>query len=370
MAFLDFLYPKDDKTVLFGSDNGEFASGSPKALFEYMKKKHPEYKILFYSPFMKPKALEKVKYVFTCAPLFFRAKFLVSSQSPKDFFPFAWSTKKIFINTWHGTPLKAMFFSDHGASKSSLRTILQTNDKTSAFIVSSKLEAKLISRCFLIDPEKFRYLGHPKNDSLYKNEGSSPKIIPEIIRNIPKYEKIILYCPTYRRYAPTLFFPFEDFDLKNLAQFLEKNKLVILVRTHIYDKASAMNFFSKRVIPFGFDVYNDVNSILPEVDILITDYSSIYIDYLLLDRPCIFIPYDLDNYKAKRGLLLDYDYWAAGDKVVTYKGFIRAIEAVLAGKEAYQDERQALRTQFHEYQTENSCEKVFQLINRWDENSD
>jgi CDP-glycerol glycerophosphotransferase (TagB/SpsB family) len=364
-AFLDFFYPKDNKTVMFGSDNGEFVSGSPKVLFEYMKKNHPEYKIFFYSPFMKLKTLEKVKYVLTCAPIFFRAKFLVSNQSSKDFFPFAWSTKKIFVNTWHGTPLKAMFFSDHDASNSSLRTVLRMNTKTSAFLVASKLEATLIARCFLIDSKKFCYLGHPRNDILYRNGGSSPKRLPEIIRNIPEYEKIILYCPTYRRDAPTLFFPFEDFDLENLAHFLEKNKLIILARTHIYNRASAMNFFSKRIIPFGFDVYNDVNSILPKVDILITDYSSIYIDYLLLDRPCIFIPYDIENYKKKRGLLLDYDSWAAGEKVVTHKELIRAIAAVLSGKDVYKNKRQALRRQFHRYQTENSCEKVFQLINRW-----
>jgi CDP-glycerol glycerophosphotransferase len=224
----------------------------------------------------------------------------------------------------------------------------------------------LIARCFLIDPKKFCYLGHPKNDILCKNSGTTKKSLRTIIRNIPEYEKTILYCPTYRRDAPTLFFPFDDFDPTNLAHFLEKNKLIILVRTHIYSKQSSMNFFSNRVIPFGFNVCADVNSILPETDILITDYSSIYIDYLLLNRPCIFIPYDLESYKNKRGFLLDYDSWTPGHKVLTYKEFICAVEDVLSGKDTYKNKRAALRKKFHQYQTENSCEKVFQLINHWD----
>ena len=327
---------------------------------------NPEYKIFFYSPFMKSTVLAKVKYALICAPIFFRAKFLVSSHPPKDFFPFTWSTKKVFVNTWHGTPLKAMFFSDRGVADRSLKWILRLNTKTSVFLVSSKLEATLIERCFLIEPRKLFYLGHPRNDALCKNGNITLKRLSTIVQDLPKHEKIILYCPTYRRDTPTIFFPFDDFDAENLANFLEKNKIVILVRTHIYNKLSAMNFFSKRIIPFGFDVCNDVNSILSEVDILITDYSSIYIDYLLLNRPCIFVPYDLEKYTKKRGFLLDYDYWTPGDKVSTYKEFIRAIENVLYGKDAYKDKRRTLRGQFHYFQTENSSEKVFQLINCWD----
>ena len=57
---------------------------------------------------------------------------------------------------------------------------------------------------------------------------------------------------------------------------------------HVYNEIdkSEGEIFSDRIIDFGFDRCNDVNSILGEVDVLITDYSSIYIDYLLLDKPC------------------------------------------------------------------------------------
>lgn len=365
MSLLDFLYPKDNNLVVFGSNTGEFASGSSKALYAYMKKNSPEYNTYFYTPFKKSLNMRaKISYIIMFAPLFFRAKFLVSSHPPTDFFPFvSWSSKKVFINVWHGTPLKAMFFADPGETKDDLRRMLRLNRRTSAFIVSSKLEAVLIARCFLIDSKKFYYLGHPRNDILLKT--NSIRRLPDMKKNIPEYKKVILYCPTYRRDNPTKFFPFADLDLQHLNSFLEENKIVILVRGHIYDERSEKQFFSERIIDFGFDVCSDVNSILQETDILITDYSSVYIDYLLLDRPCIFIPYDLKTYKRKRGFLLDYDFWVCGYKVLTYTEFTNAMEEILSGKDIYKKRRQELRRQFHYCQTDNSCEKVFNLIDGW-----
>lgn len=64
------------------------------------------------------------------------------------------------------------------------------------------------------------------------------------------------------------------------------------------------------------DFYNILNA----VDILITDYSSIYFDFLLLDRPIIFTPIDYEEYKHNRGFLLEpFDFWAPGDKCFCYE---------------------------------------------------
>jgi CDP-glycerol glycerophosphotransferase (TagB/SpsB family) len=365
---LDYLHPKDNRTIVFGSDTGEFISGSPKALFEHIKKRHPEYKVSYYLPFNRSLSMsQRVKYILRFAPVFLRAKFLVSSHPPSDFYPFSWSARKVFINTWHGSPLKSIFFADRGDTKSNLRGICHLSKKISAFIVSSKLEAAMCAECFLIDPRKFRYLGQPRNDILLKyTESTDKEILKQMIGKIPEYDKAILYCPTYRRHNATRLFPFADFDLKHLNRFLEENRLIILMRGHVYDKGLEKQYLSERIVDFAFDVCNDINSALPDVDILVTDYSSAYIDFLLLDRPCIFIPYDLEEYKAKRGLLYDdYDFWAPGYKVSTYKGFISAIEEILSGRDLYKTKRQEINRQLNYHQIENSCERVFELIQNW-----
>ena len=50
----------------------------------------------------------------------------------------------------------------------------------------------------------------------------------------------------------------------------------------------------------------DVNSFLPFVDVLITDYSALYHDFLLLDRPILFVPYDYEEFEQQNGFLYDY----------------------------------------------------------------
>jgi len=370
IKIIDYIVPKDNRVLVFGSNGGKYCSGSPKALFKYIKTKHPEYKAFFYMPFnRKLSFLAKIKYILFFAPIFFKAKFLISSHPPTDFFPFiAWSNKKIFINMWHGTPMKNIFFADPKETKMNLRRITMLNKRTSVFIVSSKVEALLIIKCFRIDPKKILFSGHPRNDILIS--GKRTKKLSMSVTKIPDSSKIILYSPTYRRNKYVRFFPFTDLDLQHLARFLEENKLTILLRSHLYSKnTDVFSHASQRIIRFDFDVCQDINEILPEVDILITDYSSIYFDYLLLDRPCIFIPYDLDEYKKERGFLFDYGSITAGPKVLTYKQFIDALKELLSGIDRYKNKRKKLKEIFHRYQTENSCEKILHFIKNWEKNN-
>jgi len=362
IELIDYIVPKDDKLIVFGSSGGEFCSGSSKTLYNYVNSEHPEYRSFFYMPFRKDLGfIARLKYIFVFASIFFRAKFLISTHPPTDFFPFiSWSTKKNFINVWHGIPMKRMFFMDNTISKIDLITTINLNIKTSAFIVSSQLEAFLMRSCFRIDPTKIFYTGHPRNDALLKKD--SVRLLPIILPGLPVYQKVILYCPTYRRGKHAQFFPFDDFDFRHFEKFLEDNKIIVLLRYHPYDKGT-INFSSTRIIHFDFNICSEINDILPEVDILITDYSSIYFDYLLLDRPCIFIPYDLNEYKRDVGFLLDYDTITAGPKVSTYNEFITVIRECIEGKDSYSDRRSKLKTIFHEYQKENSSEQVFIFMN-------
>ena len=365
---LDYLHPKDNRTIVFGSNTGEFISGSPKALFEHVEKHNPEYKVYYYLPFNRSLSMsQRIKYILRFATVFLGAKFLVSSHPPSDFYPFSWSARKVLINTWHGSPMKSIFFADSGETESNLRMIRHLSKKTSVFVVSSQIEAAMEAKCHLIDPRKFRYLGQPRNDILMKYIKSSDKeILKQMMGNTPEYDKAILYCPTYRRYSATRFFPFADFDLEHLNKFLEENRLIILMRGHVYDKGLEKQYLSERIMDFAFDVCNDINSALPDVDILVTDYASVYIDFLLLDRPCIFVPYDLEEYQAGRGLLYDdYDFWTPGYKVSTYKEFIFTIEEILSGQDFYKAKRQEINRQLNYHQTENSCERVFELIRNW-----
>ena len=96
-------------------------------------------------------------------------------------------------------------------------------------------------------------------------------------------------------------------------------------------------------------------------DILITDYSSIYIDYLLLDRPLIFLPYDKEQYLKGRGMNFEYDKVTPGAKPDSQQKFIDAIAELCHGRDRYQQERQKCNLFFNEIQQpcmKNICDEV------------
>jgi len=362
-SIIDFLYPKKDTYIICGSNTGEYFSGSPKAFYEYVSENCPEYKIFHYQPFRKNNSQwEIILYIVKFFPIFYRARYLISSHPPNDFFPFVWwSRRKIFIDTWHGLGIKAMFFADSGHF-SNKNKIFKLNEKTTYFLVSSKFESALKTKCLLINPQKFLYIGQPRNDCLL--EPKSETCLHKIFKTLPKYKKIILYGPTYRRNKPVKFFPFEDFDVKQFKQFLEDEKIIFLLRGHVYAKGSNNDLFGDRILDLSHDVLEDEYDILSEIDILITDYSSLYTTFLLLNRPLIFVPYDLNEYETNRGLLLDdYNYWTPGRKVSTYGEFVGALEEILSGHDVFTSQREKLRKIFHYYQDGHSSEKLLKVLN-------
>jgi len=361
---LDFLYCKDNNLIVFGSNIGQYKSGSPKALYDYVQDKQNTFRGFFYAPFeLKSTAQELIMSVVKFAPIFFRARYLVSSHPPMDFVPFIWwSRRKVLINVWHGGPVKAIFFADADEKLNDLRTVKSLNKRTNIFVVASQLEAALISEEFQLNPKKFQYLGHPRNDILLSG-ASDNKIVTKTIRNVPTYKKVILYCPTYRRDNSVEILPFGDLDTEKLFKFLEESEAIMLIRQHLMAKLIKTEYLSNRIIDFGFDICPDINPALPEIDVLVTDYSSIYIDYLLLNRPCIFIPYDIEQYKERRGLLLDdYDFWAPGYKVKTFEEFLKALEFSLSGQDVHKAHREEICRQFNYYQTDRSCEKILNIL--------
>jgi CDP-glycerol glycerophosphotransferase len=209
--------------------------------------------------------------------------------------------------------------------------------------------------------KKFRCLGQPRNDVLINQDSpNGQELFPF---KIPENEMLILYAPTWRRYSETKFFPFDDFDLQDFNEFLNEHKIVILLRGHVSERGDQENLFSTRIINSGFDVFENVYSILNSIDLLITDYSSIYLDFLLLDGPCMFIPYDLDLYRRKGGFLLeDYEDWTPGPKIHSYEDFKKSILEIRNGKDQFSEKRNHLRRIFHSCQTAETSEKIVSLI--------
>lgn len=124
-----------------------------------------------------------------------------------------------------------------------------------------------------------------------------------------------------------------------------------------------VNNFNSRLIFLGEEV-SDVNILLPHLDILLTDYSSVYFDYLLLDRPIVFTPFDLQEYKnSSRELYEDYEDVTPGIKCKNWKEVEVALSELINGHDNYKLERSLVRAKHFSYVDNRNSMRVVNIIN-------
>jgi CDP-ribitol ribitolphosphotransferase len=107
----------------------------------------------------------------------------------------------------------------------------------------------------------------------------------------------------------------------------------------------------------------DLYEILGACDLLITDYSSVYFDFLLLNRPIIFTPTDLEAYRSTRGLLLHpYEFWTPGPKTFNQDDLQQAIFQSFDNPMTYDSERRTISGMAHTYQDDQSSARIWREI--------
>ena len=341
--FLEYLYSntnhKYDVKVLVKN----------KVLYDEICQKYPN--ITYYS-----KSLIGMK-------LFLKTKNIVISHGSDSsyFFPYFLDIKsKNIINLWHGIPLKRLSLQVKEIRESKSRSRFQ---KFSSICAASTFEQFLLASCFEMHIDDVWITGTPRNDYLlYPNN--------ELLQEYSYLnKKVILYAPTWREYGDrSSFFPFEDKDLERLNKFLETQDAYLLIRGHREEMERISENYGEeklsRILPAHQEFFPDAQRLLAHVDVLITDYSSIYLDFLLLDKPIIFIPYDLEKYQSYRGFLFDYDTHTPGDKVGTQAEFMESIDRALNQPELGAIERAQMKKLFHTYEDGKSSERILAQINK------
>lgn len=194
----------------------------------------------------------------------------------------------------------------------------------------------------------FPNTGYPRNDFLLAPAGQEAQVDGDglTLRTLERLraegKRVVLYAPTFRDTGGT---PFDDsaLDLLDLYDFAKSNDLVVVVKLHPYVAAPPPSFLWPHVIVY--DASKDAAPLLKLTDLLVTDYSSIYFDYLLLDRPIVFFPYDFEKYyRHDRTFLFDYDEMTPGPKCFDQRAFFETVLQELdAPDEAWQERRRALK---------------------------
>ena len=159
------------------------------------------------------------------------------------------------------------------------------------------------------------------------------------------------------------------FDLEKLNQYCQKNKCLFMIKKHFYHKNEVVDLSKYSNIVDYTNLDCDTQELLFNADVLITDYSSCYIDYLLLDKPVIFYCYDYANYlENDRDMYFEYDSVTPGPKVKDKNDFLVALNSSLNGNSEYRDKIQEVKNLL--YSKDNQCavcEKTLLEMDKIDE---
>jgi CDP-glycerol glycerophosphotransferase (TagB/SpsB family) len=367
ILMLDYIWPKDKRILIFGSSMGLYASGNAKALFDYITG-IPDSPFRCYFFLRKagsdPRHCSFVPFNIKTLLLFLRAKTVIITHGLYDIGRFHnCSNRKKVIQLWHGHfGPKSDGYSSKELRGVHLLDLEKTAKKTTWFLVCSRMDAYRRAYSNVLHPRQILPLGYPRNDILLSDSQYRTKL-RDLLSNLPVFEKVLLYAPTWRSYAKTEFFPFPDFNAESLEDTLRKQKAILLLRPHINE--SILMKESERIRNLDFQKCNEINDILKDVDVVITDYSSITADFLLLDRPIIYIPYDIQEFESRVGFCYkNFEFWNPGETVSTFVEFINAIEDALQGRDRYSEQRKMVNQFANEYQTANSCERIYKHLKR------
>ena len=278
-----------------------------------------------------------------------------------NFFPLAFMKFKpenIIVQLWHAPGASKKF---GGSVDIESRDILaKISENTDYLIVTSKNIVSYYAEAFQMSENKIKALGLPRMDYYFENHDLD-KLKEEFSKkyNISKDKKIILYAPTFRdeeRYNNV-------FDYLDLDRFNEElgDEYVLALRLHPKIK----DFYKDDIVSEG--KYVDVSDFESEQelmlisDILITDYSSIMIEYSVLDKPTVFFTYDLDEYLAnERGFYYDFKTTVPGPIAYTSDELIDVIKNDRFDKSKISE---FVKTQFDEIDGHSSQRIVDYLLN-------
>lgn len=303
-----------------------------------------------------------------------KAKYLITSS-----FEFAESKNKeqVHVSAWHGFPLKLIGFFESASVTSDFSSLKIITTQSDIITCTSKFSQLTIGGMFSVDPRKVRITGFPRNDILFNSDGR--KNLEKLTGLNLDGSKLVFYLPTMRqglkeegKHFNENIFNYCDYELKALDAFLEDNNAYIFAKLHFADNSyynRSLFELPKRIIFLDTDMLLDkmltIYHLMNAFDVLITDYSSVYVDFLLLNRPIIFSCPDIEKYKEDRGFIIDDpEFLMPGKKVKNQVELIDSLKSIFEGVDDYRIDRKNKMMLFHSNLDGNSSKRLLEeMIN-------
>lgn len=284
-----------------------------------------------------------------------RSRVIVTTHGPFIRSKFR-SKKQVSIDLWHGFPTKKA-----GLLLGKKNTLVYTD-----YIISySDFCTTLQNARFGLPINKYIVLGAPRNDFLFEQ--------PQNPFNT-NYKKYLFYAPTWNQSINNNFLDFGliGFNIEGFNSFLKQNDYLLVWKIHPNDdydnhlinqenhKLSHIFIVNDQQLSmWNLDFYQ----LLPLSDLLITDYSSVYADYLLLDKPIIFVDHKSGVSDQNQKLLLNpFEKWMPGPIVNKQNTLQLEVQNCLQDQKYYCEKRERTKHKFHRYCDNSSTERVVDFI--------
>lgn len=364
---LSYMIPKKKNLYIFWGIWWMQFSGNSKALFLYCQKHKTDLDVYYMTRNKKllNKKYWKLIYIDSLywIWLFLRAKYILSDCDVSDVSP--WISYQVWrfniINLRHGDPLKKIWYDANPQLKKqnfAYKIFKKYTEKNIIFTTTcSEASKNNINSAFLNNNAKVTWIA--RNDIFFQDKENGKNIL-----NLLSIEntKIICYTPTFRDNQEKIEFFSQNF-LEKINKYCENTWNIFLIKAHhktkinISENLTHIKNISKEIF--------DIQDLLPHVDVLITDYSSIYLDFLLTKKPIIFYAYDLDNYLSNRDLYYDYS------DIIIHKSLVnnelKLIESIknihnIIKETTYQEDYKKLLDTFHKNANGWYCRKIIYEI--------
>ena len=235
---------------------------------------------------------------------------------------------QVYLQTWHGTPLKKVGF-DIGKPQFASGTayfdhLAADVAKWDLLLSQNPFSTPILRRAFRFGGEICEY-GYPRNDDLSRGQEGAARLRERL--GIPAGKRVVLYAPTWRdnQYYASGRYRFDlRLDLDRAAQALGRDH-VLLIRGH-HHLANDVRAGSQPGFARNVTAYPDITDLFTITDVLITDYSSVMFDFAVTGRPMLFFTYDLASYRDKlRGFYFDFETEAPGPLLATSAEVLEAV---------------------------------------------
>ena len=254
---------------------------------------------------------------------------------------FCLSGRAVCINLWHGVGLKRI---EYNATSGPLADRFKKKNKYDVFthpecfrkpdwlVTSTPYQTRLFSSAFRIPESRCLETGYPRNRILISPdkvrmqfvENYEPEQTSALIHKLKDYDKVYIYMPTFRDSQLSLFT--QSMDLERLNRIMADTNSMLILKPHANVRLTE-NFSSLTNIMLASPIM-DIYPILPYVHVLITDYSSIIYDWLLMEgKDVILYLYDYDAYVRERDFFYPFDENVTGCRVDSFESLCSVIES-------------------------------------------